>query len=101
MFFELAFQFLLQVVKLFHLVVYESHCIKLFDVVCFFPNQTFLRILVGIFSNLILFLELKLKTIFGLRRQTWFGLKLCAYVSNFDEVAYLLVQVLYLKFKLM
>ena len=45
MLFGLVFLFLLQVVYLFHLVVYESHCMKLFDDVCFFLNQLFLRIL--------------------------------------------------------
>ena len=43
----------------------------------------------------------KLKTISGLRRQVWFGLKLCVYVSNFDEKACLLLQVLYLKLNLL
>ena len=38
----LVFLILLQVVLLFHLEVYEFHCIKLFDVVCFFLNQTLL-----------------------------------------------------------
>ena len=46
MIFGLVFLFLLQIVLLFHLVVYELHCIKLFDVVRFFLNQTFLRIVV-------------------------------------------------------
>ena len=46
-------------------------------------------------------LKVKLKTIVGLRRRVWFGLKLCVYVSNFGEVACLLVQVLYLKLNLL
>ena len=46
MLFELVFLFLLQVVLLFHWLVYEFHCIKFFDNVCFFLSQTFLRILV-------------------------------------------------------
>ena len=46
MLFGLVFLFLLQVVLLFHLVVYDFHCIKRLDVVCFFLNQTFWRILV-------------------------------------------------------
>ena len=54
--FGLMFQFIMRVVYLFLSVVYEFHCIKLFDVVCFFQSQTFLKILVRIFSNLILFL---------------------------------------------
>ena len=56
MLFGLVFRSLLLVVWSFRLVVYEFHCIKLFDVVCSFLNQTFLKILVWIFSNLILFL---------------------------------------------
>ena len=31
----------------------------------------------------------------------WFGLELCVYVFNFDELACLLVQVLYLKLNLL
>ena len=40
-----------------------------------------------------------MKTIFWLRRKVWFRLGLCVYVANFDEAAYLLVQVLYSKIK--
>ena len=82
-----------------HLVVYQFHCKKLFDVVFFSESNMFacLRNLVWIFSNLIFFLLVKLKIIFGLRLQVYFKLKLFVYVSNFDEVACLLVQVLYLK----
>ena len=43
----------------------------------------------------------KTEIIFGLRHQVWFGLKLCVYVSHFDEMACLLVQVLYLKLNLL
>ena len=38
---------------------------------------------------------------FGLRHQVWFGLELCVYVSNFDEVVCLLVQVIYLNTNLL
>ena len=46
MLFEVVFRFELLMVQLFHLVVNEFCCIKLFDVVYFFLNQTFLRFLV-------------------------------------------------------
>ena len=39
MIFGLVFRFLLRVLKSFHLVVYEFHCIKFFDVVCFFSES--------------------------------------------------------------
>ena len=46
MIFVLNLQSLPRVVFLFCLGVYIFCCIKLFDVVCFFRNQTFLKILV-------------------------------------------------------
>ena len=46
MLFGLVCQFLLQVALLFHLEVYEFCCVKRFDVVCLFQNQTFLKTLV-------------------------------------------------------
>ena len=49
--FGLVFLFLLQVVLLFHWVVHEFHCIKLFDVVCFLLTQTFLRSFVNLFQS--------------------------------------------------
>ena len=38
-----------------------------------------------------------MKTVFGLRHQVWFELELCVYVLKFDEVAFLLAQILCLK----
>ena len=96
MVFRLALRSLLLVVWSFRLIVYEFCCIKLLDVVCSFLNQILLKILLWIFSNLILLLWVKLKTIFELRHQVWFILMMCVYVSNFGEVVFLSVQVVYL-----
>ena len=47
----LVFPFLLQVVLLFHLVVYEFHCIEFFDVVFFSESNIFENSCVNLFQS--------------------------------------------------
>ena len=62
-----------------------------------FRVEHFSKFVCEFFPVWFLCLLVELKTTFMMRHKARFGLELCFYVSNFDLVVYLLVQVLYFK----